>query len=43
LITNDDGWQAKGLKKLTAVMRTIGDVVVVSTEKELSARYATLL
>lgn len=38
LITNDDGWQAKGLKKLTAVMRTIGDVVVVSTEKVMSAQ-----
>lgn len=38
LITNDDGWQAKGLKKLVSLMRTIGDVTVVSTEKVMSAQ-----
>ena len=38
MITNDDGWQAKGLKKLASLMRTIGDVTVVSTEKVMSAQ-----
>jgi len=38
LITNDDGYQAKGLKKLASLMRTIGDVTVISTEKVMSAQ-----
>ena len=38
LITNDDGYQAKGLKKLASLMRTIGNVTVVSTEKVMSAQ-----
>jgi len=38
LVVNDDGFQAKGLKKLTDLMRQIGDVMVVSTEKPMSAQ-----
>lgn len=38
LVTNDDGYQAKGLKKLVELMRSIGEVVVVSTEKVMSAK-----
>lgn len=38
LIANDDGFQAKGLKKLTDLMRQIGDVMVVSTDKPMSAQ-----
>jgi len=38
LITNDDGHAAKGLKKLTALMRTLGDVAVISTEEVMSAQ-----
>lgn len=30
LITNDDGYQAKGIKNLTEAMKEIGDVVVVA-------------
>jgi len=32
LVTNDDGYLAKGLRKLADLMRQIGRVVVVSTE-----------
>lgn len=38
LITNDDGHAAKGLRKLTALMCTLGDVAVVSTEAPMSAK-----
>lgn len=38
LITNDDGHAAKGLHKLTSLMRPLGDVVVVSTEEVMSAK-----
>ncbi len=38
LISNDDGYQAKGLVKLTDLMRQIGDVTVVSTEQQMSAQ-----
>lgn len=38
LITNDDGYQAKGLKKLVSLMRPLGEVVVISTEKVMSAK-----
>ena len=38
LVTNDDGYQAKGLKKLADLMRRIGEVVVVSTEQVMSAK-----
>ncbi|MCR5014893.1 MAG: 5'/3'-nucleotidase SurE [Bacteroidales bacterium] len=38
LVTNDDGHKAKGLKKLTALMRPLGDVVVISTEQVMSAK-----
>lgn len=38
LISNDDGFQAKGLKKLTDLMRQIGDVMVISTEQPMSAQ-----
>ena len=36
LITNDDGVNAKGIKALTEVMRTFGDVVVVAPETAMS-------
>lgn len=38
LITNDDGYAAKGLHKLTALMRPLGDVVVVSTDEVMSGK-----
>lgn len=38
LITNDDGYQAKGLRKLVALMRQVGDVAVITTEFPQSAR-----
>lgn len=38
LITNDDGYQAKGLRKLIALMRPLGEVLVVSTDKVMSAK-----
>lgn len=38
LITNDDSHTAKGIKKLVSLMMQIGDVVVISTEKVMSAQ-----
>lgn len=38
LITNDDGHEAKGLRKLIALMRTLGDVAVISTDSVMSAK-----
>lgn len=38
LITNDDGHAAKGLQKLIALMRTLGDVAVISTDSVMSAK-----
>jgi len=38
LVVNDDGFQAKGLKKLTDLMRQIGNVTVISTEQPMSAQ-----
>lgn len=38
LIANDDGYRAKGLRKLIDLMRTIGKVIVVTTEKVNSAQ-----
>lgn len=38
LITNDDGHAAKGLRKLTALMRTLGEVAVISTDEVMSAK-----
>lgn len=38
LVTNDDGYQAKGLRKLIALMRPLGEVVVISTDKVMSAK-----
>lgn len=38
LITNDDGHAAKGLRKLVALMRTLGDVVLISTDDVMSAK-----
>ena len=38
LITNDDGYAAKGLRKLVTLMRTLGDVVLVSTDEVMSAK-----
>jgi len=38
LVTNDDGYQAKGLKKLVSLMQPLGDVIVISTEEVMSAK-----
>ena len=38
LITNDDGHAAKGLQKLVALMRTLGDVTLISTDEVMSAK-----
>ena len=38
LITNDDGHAAKGLRKLVTLMRTLGDVVLISTDEVMSAK-----
>lgn len=38
LITNDDGYAAKGLHKLAALMRTLGDVALISTDEVMSAK-----
>jgi len=38
LITNDDGYAANGLHKLTTLMRTLGDVAVISTDEMMSAK-----
>ncbi len=38
LVTNDDGYMANGLKVLSDLMRQIGKVVVVTTEKVKSAQ-----
>ena len=38
LITNDDGYAAKGLKKLVGLMRTLGDVTLISTDEVMSAK-----
>ena len=38
LITNDDGYAAKGLRKLVSLMRTLGDVTLVSTDEVMSAK-----
>ena len=38
LLTNDDGYAAKGLRKLVTLMRRIGDVVLVSTDEVMSAK-----
>lgn len=38
LITNDDGYAAKGLRKLVTLMRTLGDVTLVSTDEVMSAK-----
>ena len=36
LVTNDDGYDAPGIKKLTEIMRGIGDVTVVAPEEPMS-------
>ena len=38
LITNDDGYAAKGLRKLVTLMRTLGDGVLISTDEVMSAK-----
>lgn len=38
LITNDDGNAAKGLRKLVGLMRTLGDVTLISTDEVMSAK-----
>ena len=43
-LTNDDGWDAKGLKKLTESLRPIAQLIIVApaTEKSASAHSMTL-
>lgn len=38
LVTNDDGYQAKGLRKLIALMRTLGDVIAIAPNQVMSAK-----
>ena len=38
LITNDDGHASKGLQKLVTLMRTLGDVAMISTDQVMSAK-----
>ena len=38
LITNDDGYAAKGLRKLVTLMRQLDDVVLISTDEVMSAK-----
>ena len=38
LVTNDDGFAAKGLGKLVTLMRTLGDVTLISTNEVMSAK-----
>lgn len=38
LITNDDGYAAKGLRKLVGLMCTLGDVTLISTDEVMSAK-----
>ena len=38
LITNDDGHAAKGLRKLVGLMRTLGDVTLITTDEVMSAK-----
>ena len=38
MITNDDGYRAKGLHKLVSLVRPLGRVIVVSTENVMSAK-----
>lgn len=38
LITNDDSYQAKGLRKLISLMRPLGEVIVISTDQVMSAK-----
>jgi len=38
LVTNDDGYKAKGLLKLTSIAREFGDVVVVAATESQSGR-----
>lgn len=38
LITNDDGYQAKGLRKLIRLMQPLGELIVISTDKVMSAK-----
>lgn len=42
LIGNDDGYQAKGLRTLVSLAREMGEVVVVSTEMNASAKSMSL-
>ena len=38
LIANDDGYRAKGFHKLIELMRKIGEVIAISTEKPMSGQ-----
>jgi len=38
VVTNDDSYAAKGLKVLSAIMRKLGDVIVISTEHPMSGK-----
>jgi 5'-nucleotidase len=37
LITNDDGYEAPGYRKLIKLMRTLGDVIAISSRESMSA------
>lgn len=37
-ITNDDGYNAKGLKHLISIMQDYGDIVVVAPQKQMSGK-----
>ena len=36
LITNDDGYRAKGLKSLIEFVKPFGEIVAISSETEMS-------
>ena len=38
LVTNDDGYQAKGLRKLIELMRPLGELFVIAPDKVMSAK-----
>jgi 5'-nucleotidase len=37
-ITNDDGYQAKGIRELISIVKDYGDIVVVAPNKEMSGK-----
>jgi len=38
LVSNDDGYASRGIHKLVTLMRTLGDVVMISTDEVMSAQ-----